>query len=109
MRLLCPLLEGFAFSRGHRRCEPLPPNALCKPGLLTPIVPCSYSGLGAYSLAPSLAAASPSLLSLTSNSSSGWSGLYSSMLAPPPVPAQIQLKLTVGDVQGLQRQVSAQL
>jgi hypothetical protein len=61
--------------------------------------------MGAYSLAPSLATAPPNLLTLSSNLSSGWSGLYSSALALPRSPAQIQFQLTIGDVRGRTAQV----
>jgi len=68
---------------------------------------CSYSGIGAYSLAASLATAPPPLLSLSlsTNASSGWSGLYSASLSQPPGVAQLQLQLTISDGQGLGNQV----
>ncbi len=116
MLLRPPLPEVFASSRGHRRCESFAAERSfesqcpydCALIVSTLIVCCSYSGLGAYSLAPSLAALPPSLLSSSSNSSSGWSGLYSSLLQLP-LPAQIQLNLTVGGSQDLAPQASAHL
>jgi hypothetical protein len=116
MLLRPPLPEGFASSRGHHRCENFAAERSfesqctndCALTVSTLIVCCRYSGLGAYSLAPSLAARPPSLLSSSSNSSSGWSGLYSSLLLLP-FPAQIQLNLTVGGNQDLAPQASAPL
>jgi hypothetical protein len=68
-----------------------------------------YSGLGSYSLVPSVATNPPNLFSLSSSVSSGWSGLYSAVLALPPGLAQMQMQLTISDRPGLQNQVMSTL
>ena len=85
-----------------RELTPLP---FCESIILTRIFCCSYSGMGAYSLAPSLATAPPNLPVLSGNFSFGWSGLYSSALALPSGETQIQLQVTLGDTQGRGTQV----